>query len=574
MAGRDPYRNTQNPRNPNGGYAGPVSDETRYYAGGFTGTGNGQSQQTASGTEYGYNKYAGYDGGSYSGYPQNGADYAPYEEDYYTDSGYVPDQGYSGGYTDGGYDYGYEQPQEWYRDAGRQGETAYTEAYRRPKGPSMAQRATGKASNDPYRNGKARSSKAQQSAQRPQARSYAREEDDYVQRPVRKKRRKRRHPIRNLFVFLLILAVLVIGAFFLLMNAPKQSQKLGHTRKDDFYNIMVCATDEDGTRTDTIMMLTLDQGNQTIALTSIPRDTLQYDGDKLNSVYAYAGCGDAGAVALMDRLEEMLGFRADGYMIISYQVFKDAVDALGGVPFNVPEDMTVDYANNPDDSRFIPAGEQILDGDAALRVCRYRDYVMGDLQRIYIQQSFIKAMLKQCMKPANIFRLPAVYRAVMRNLQSDMTSSNIRYIGFWSLLSYKNEVVQNTLPGDGVFWDGSACIALFGQNVVNLVNQVLNPFYEPITIEESTVYTVHLNDYGEYYIDKSYAEGEGFDAAAFFDANGSVQLPEIQQDDAYDGYDGGEEDYTGYYDTEDYDEEYYYEEDTEEYYDDGGMVIN
>lgn len=115
---------------------------------------------------------------------------------------------------------------------------------------------------------------------------------------------------------------------------------------------------------------------------------------KLNGVYGLAGGGAAGAEALLDEIETLLGFRPDGYALIDYQVFKDAVDALGGVTFDVPMDMVVEDIE-------LSAGEQTLNGDQALAVCRYRyGYLMADIQRQYVQQSFLKAMIKQCMSPA------------------------------------------------------------------------------------------------------------------------------------------------------------------------------
>ena len=361
----------------------------------------------------------------------------------------------------------------------------------RSDGMTMAQQASGRRNNELYRN---------------QGRTPE-EPEQYV--PERR-RRKKRHPFRNFVIFLLVLVLLVAGGTFLLVRAPAQYQDGYHTRKAGVYNILVCATDEDGTRTDTIMMLTLNRKEQTIALTSLPRDTIIESGDKLNSVYSSYGCGESGAVALVDQAEEILGFRADGYMIISYEVFKDAVDALGGVWFDVPVDMTVDYANNDEDDVFIPAGEQLLDGDTALRVCRFRGYMMGDLQRAYVQQSFIKALIKQCLAPRNWLKLPGVYRAASANLLTDLSGANVRYIGLWAILSYGNGLTQNTLPGETCTWYGADCFGLYGQSVVDLVNEVLNPFEEEITIDDVTTMTVSEGE-----LRKSTATGIPFDASSY-----------------------------------------------------------
>ena len=60
------------------------------------------------------------------------------------------------------------------------------------------------------------------------------------------------------------------------------------SHKEGFYNILICGTDDDGGRTDTIMIARLDTNDHTVALMSVPRDTLisgNYSVPKINSVY-------------------------------------------------------------------------------------------------------------------------------------------------------------------------------------------------------------------------------------------------------------------------------------------------
>ena len=293
----------------------------------------------------------------------------------------------------------------------------------------------------------------------------------------------------------------------MLFRAPTKSQDGIHTRKSGFYNILLCATDEEGTRTDTIMIASLDQKNGTCALTSIPRDTIVDSGEsvpKINGVYGHAGCGDAGAQALMDQVETLLGFRPDGYAIIDYEIFKDVVDAMGGVTFDVPTDMDVDGTT-------IYAGEQELSGDLALKVCRYRHgYAMADIQREYVQQTFIKAMVKQCMSPGKLPKLPAIYKAAMSNVITDLDGANIRYLALHILLSGIGDIQQNTLPGEGVNYNGASCYGLYGQSVVDMVNQVMNPYTEDLTIDDVHILTVSGGSLVE-----STSTGTAFDASTY-----------------------------------------------------------
>ena len=416
------------------------------------------------------------------------------------------------------YDDGYYE-EEYYDDgAGDYGDGYYDEGsydrdyYHTPQssGPSMAARAAGKANTELYGRPKSRNQSrgTQPRGQRVSNRNDYSYEETYV--PV-KKRRKKRHPFRKFMMFLLVLGAIVGGVYFLLFQAPNQWNDGYHTRKDGIYNILICATDEEETRTDTIMIATLNENSGDVSLTSLPRDTIVDNGEyvpKLNGVYGIAGGGAAGAEAMMDTIETLLGFRPDGYAVIDYEIFKDAVDAMGGVNFEVPMDMSVEYDGEIIE---IPAGAQLLDGKQALSVCRYRyGYLMADIQRQYVQQSFLKAMIQELCSVNKITRLPAVYAAAMDNVITDLSGANIRYLGLKVLLAGLGDIQQNTLPGEGVDYNGASCYGLYGQSVVDLVNEVMNPFEEEITLDD-----VHILTVSDGVLVESTWRGTAFDASQY-----------------------------------------------------------
>lgn len=485
-------RSNPNPRRSSG--SGDM-DETQVFR---PVRGGGQTRGSAN--DGGYSNNNGYYDGTYDDSYNNGYDGYDDQNGYYGD-GYGYDQS---GYQDGDQD-DYQNGYNGYDDS------YYDDGYQEPYQPreTLASRAAGRSGADPYsragRSSGRSSGRAKQTrAQKPQKR--VRYEDDY-QQPAPRRRRKKHHPFRNFLIFLLILAALIAGIYFLLFRAPAQSQDGVHTRKDGFYNILLCATDEEGTRTDTIMIATLDQKNGQVSLTSLPRDTIVDNGEavpKLNSVYALAGCGDAGANALMDQVKTLLGFRPDGYAIISYDIFRDVVNAMGGITFDVPMDMEVD-------GTYISGGEQELDGDQALAVCRFRHgYAMADIQREYVQQTFIKAMVKQCISPSMLPKFPAIYKAAMSNIITDLDDANLRYLALHVLLAGTSDIQQNTLPGEGVSYNGASCYGLYGQSVVDLVNQVMNPYTEDITLDD-----VHILTVSEGSLVESTWSGTAFDASTY-----------------------------------------------------------
>ena len=224
----------------------------------------------------------------------------------------------------------------------------------------------------------------------------------------------------------------------------------------------------------------------------------------VSCVVAAVDCCAAGANALMDQVKTLLGFRPDGYAIISYDIFRDVVNAMGGITFDVPMDMEVD-------GTYISGGEQELDGDQALAVCRFRHgYAMADIQREYVQQTFIKAMVKQCISPSMLPKFPAIYKAAMSNIITDLDDANLRYLALHVLLAGTSDIQQNTLPGEGVSYNGASCYGLYGQSVVDLVNQVMNPYTEDITLDD-----VHILTVSEGSLVESTWSGTAFDASTY-----------------------------------------------------------
>ena len=70
-------------------------------------------------------------------------------------------------------------------------------------------------------------------------------------------------------------------------------------------------------------------------------------------------------------------------------------------------------------------GKQVLDGDKALQLLRFRQYPMGDLQRIEVQQDFIKEAFKQKAKVKYIAKAGKIYSAVEENINTSLSLSDV-----------------------------------------------------------------------------------------------------------------------------------------------------
>lgn len=178
--------------------------------------------------------------------------------------------------------------------------------------------------------------------------------------------------------------------------------------------------------TDTIMLVSFDMDNKKVDVISIPRDTYYerkgHSGQaecKLNAAYRGNPVNTAKAVNQI-----LCGIPINYYAVIDYDGVANIVDAMGGVPMDVPNVggkggmYYTDPMDTPPLKIAIPAGYQVLDGEHAVQFLRFRKgYVEGDLGRVKAQQEFVRSAFKQCIG----LNLPNVARTVFENVDSDIT---------------------------------------------------------------------------------------------------------------------------------------------------------
>lgn len=115
---------------------------------------------------------------------------------------------------------------------------------------------------------------------------------------------------------------------------------------------------------------------------------------QVNEIYYDLGKTDEAFYDVKTVVEEITGLKIDYIAVIDVSGFREVVDAVGGVDFDVPQRM---YYNDPAQDLHIDlqAGMQHLDGEHAMQLVRYRKYRLGDIQRIQVQQDFIVELYKK-----------------------------------------------------------------------------------------------------------------------------------------------------------------------------------
>ncbi|WP_042680438.1 LCP family protein [Anaerosalibacter massiliensis] len=208
---------------------------------------------------------------------------------------------------------------------------------------------------------------------------------------------------------------------------------------------------EKGARTDTMMLVKVDLSNESVNVLSIPRDTkVNIDGrsgiSKINAAHAYGGPELA-----VKTVKELLGLNLDYYVKVDYTIVEEAVDKIGGVEVDVPQDMYYeDPTADPPLVIDLKEGKQVLDGQKSLQFLRFRKgYKDADLGRIRAQQQFIKAFIEQALRPKNLVKLPTMVPSYYRNVDTNIPMSSLTKMALKARKINTDNITLNTLPGDG-----------------------------------------------------------------------------------------------------------------------------
>lgn len=245
--------------------------------------------------------------------------------------------------------------------------------------------------------------------------------------------------------------------------APEQMRTESETRGEArVWNILLCGTDADGLRTDAILIGHLDEKTGRTALVSVPRDTPVETRDgtlmKLNAVYA--GGGAEGMERLKTQIRKLLGVEADGWVLIGLDAFRRVVDALGGVEFDVPQDM--DYEDPAQGLEIhLRAGRQRLDGEKAMQLVRYRSgYAMQDIERTGVQRAFLQTLGQSCLSEKSLTKLPTLARIFREEVTTDLSLAQLLRIARRLAGCELSRLESRTLSGEGVTVNGVSYYAL------------------------------------------------------------------------------------------------------------------
>ena len=276
----------------------------------------------------------------------------------------------------------------------------------------------------------------------------------------------------------------------------------GSPRKDGVFTFLLAGIDYFSSSTDTIMVVSFDTKQHTLSCTSIPRDTLvniswSNTPKKINAVLpGYNNSGKDGVEGLKEHVRNVLGFEVDYYVMVSLEAVEHAVDAVGGVWFDVPQDMKY-YAPDEGLDINIKKGYQLLDGENALKLCRFRsDYAGGDLQRIEMQHEFLSEMASQVIKNISITNIGSLAEILTKDVDTDLTTGNVAWLGRQFLSCKSEDITFQTAPNYASGINDISFVGLLVNDWLDMVNDSINPYEDDVTTANLNILTFNYGGAG------------------------------------------------------------------------------
>ena len=260
---------------------------------------------------------------------------------------------------------------------------------------------------------------------------------------------------------------------------------------DDVKNILLIGIDARGDsnagRSDTMIILSINDKAKTITMTSLLRDCYVAipgrGNNRLNAAHAYGG-----AALLMQTIELNFGIHIDGFARVNFVSFPQIIDNIGGVTVGI-EENEIQYINrylkeinrifgvDPNDSHY-PEGQvgaQLLNGRQALAYSRIR-YVGSDYARTQRQREVLNAVASK-LRGMGVVEIDSFLNNTLPLISTNLDRGYVNSLitSAPSLLKYT--IKEARIPADGmgtgVRIDGKSVISVDLVAARNYLNSVI-----------------------------------------------------------------------------------------------------
>lgn len=299
-------------------------------------------------------------------------------------------------------------------------------------------------------------------------------------------KKNRRITLRKVMLFILLILCILLIVFVIILNTylnkinkvtlnenniaiknsfSKQDNDLSTNKTNameqynDINNIVLFGLDEvEGSigRSDSIIILTIDNKHNKLKLSSILRDSYvtistEAKKDKINHAYALGGPKLA-----LETLNENFNLNITKFITINLTSMPKIINDIGGITLDITDDELeyIDSAiyntnkfNHTNSPNILTAGEQLVDGTQALAYCRIRYTEGGDFKRTERQRTVLNKLLEKS-KSIPLTQYPSLLDELLPMVHTNLEKSEILSLAI-NLNSLKNKpILQDRFPCD------------------------------------------------------------------------------------------------------------------------------
>lgn len=215
-------------------------------------------------------------------------------------------------------------------------------------------------------------------------------------------------------------------------------------------------------RSDAIMILSIDNTNKTLKVSSIMRDSYvrisnskMNKMDKINHAYAFGGPELA-----LKTLNENFGLNIEDFVAVDFSSLPEIIDALGGMELDITQDELTCAININSHIRYSndnmgtssplveKAGRQVVNGVQALSYARIRYTAGGDSERTE-RQRIVLGKLFEKFKETSPTKYPSLLNQFLPLVKTSLTSNEILGLATDVVSMGNITIEQDRFPRDG-----------------------------------------------------------------------------------------------------------------------------
>jgi polyisoprenyl-teichoic acid--peptidoglycan teichoic acid transferase len=209
-------------------------------------------------------------------------------------------------------------------------------------------------------------------------------------------------------------------------------------------------------RTDSMILLTIDPITKTAGMLSIPRDlwvTIPgFDHGKINTAHAlgqsYKLPGGGPALAAKT-VENFIGVPVQYYAVISFDAFTHMVDEIGCINIWAFDELDIDPVGKGNTIHLTKDKGYCMDGATLLAYARNRKTKGGDVDRALRTQQVILALKDAILDPGNfptlVAKAPALYKKLAAGITSNLSFDDAMKLAMLAKDVSSNDIKSNVI---------------------------------------------------------------------------------------------------------------------------------